>query len=956
MALLPDGRVVVVERAASSFAVIEGDGLRELATVGGLPNSVAVGLDGLVYIGRDGEAAGVPAGVVTLRLDTGRVSLASDNLGGMGFAAARSVRLGPDGAVYFVAELDGQSGGARICRLHQGLSTVEVDLGTARASSLAFDPDGTLAWVQLQPPAAVFRRAGGLVVVELPDGTVLGGCTFGDDGRLLVAAGPRGVLDVLEPGCHPVAGRLRWSGAQWARDVMLAGSTLWVADAGTANAQRDGKLWRLEVPLRCAPVRTRRTLRTAKVTAGPPRPRHEAESGLPSHAETCLVGEWLEMVIATARGEHGPGGWLGGWLCTELPFAFTFGGNHSSLLLPHWPLTVNGPASQPEGIEVWDLTWRDPSGNLTLTWSVRRFRDFPALEWLVTAENCGSGDALALEGLQVLSLRLRHDRPGAPWTIRAAAGGRSLPDDMAPLTYRLPGGAVDRMTLGGDPEWSSNRHLPFFGVQSPEDRGVIVGIGWSGSWSADIALEHDGLHAAAGTNHMRVALRPGERLRSPRILVLAWEGRPLHGHNQFRGLLQRHYVPALPDPPGHPLVSHNFSFSYDSARFGWMLERATEEDVLAIVKPYLDLGLELFIIDACWYEASPLHALLRSGQISGERYPEGFGRIAQELAAGGARLGLWFAPEVVRPDELAADHPDWLTDTQLPTPLGVYNLPRLERPEVRAWFIEQVDRLLREGVGCYRQDQSGAWVDESPERAGLDESRHVEALYELWDEIRRRHPELVMEGCCHGGRRIDLETLSRFHWHQKSDRWFDSESDQCSLYGANLFLPGGVINIPVRGTDDYSAWSGFAGQLCLAWHPTAGEFDQDQARRQVGLYKAVRHLLCGDFYPLTGCAPGDPWIGYQFHRRDLDEGFALVFHRFHGSDACLAGATTGAFRACLRGIDPSHTYVVCSHSDGARQVRSGEELGAGIAISLPEVPSAELLAYRGQKRDSPVCP
>ena len=75
-----------------------------------------------------------------------------------------------------------------------------------------------------------------------------------------------------------------------------------------------------------------------------------------------------------------------------------------------------------------------------------------------------------------------------------------------------------------------------------------------------------------------------------------------------------------------------------------------------------------------------------------------------------------------------------------------------------------------------------------------------------------RHPDMVMEGCSGGGRRIDLETVSRFHWHQKSDRWYDSESDQSSLCGANLYLPGGTINIPTMATDNYGAWSSFGGQ------------------------------------------------------------------------------------------------------------------------------------------------
>ena len=157
--------------------------------------------------------------------------------------------------------------------------------------------------------------------------------------------------------------------------------------------------------------------------------------------------------------------------------------------------------------------------------------------------------------------------------------------------------------------------------------------------------------------------------------------------------------------------------------------------------------------------------------------------------------------------------------------------------------------------------------------------QHIAGLYEMQDQLRRRYPFLVMEGCCGGGRRIDLESLSRFLWHQKSDSWFHTVSDQSGLCGANFYLPGGVINVPTEATDNFGLWSSFAGQLCLAWHPLDKDFPMELAKRQVKLYKRVRPLLSGDFYPLTECTLEQPWLAYQFHRNDLNQGFALIFKR-----------------------------------------------------------------------------
>ena len=246
---------------------------------------------------------------------------------------------------------------------------------------------------------------------------------------------------------------------------------------------------------------------------------------------------------------------------------------------------------------------------------------------------------------------------------------------------------------------------------------------------------------------------------------------------------------------------------------------------------------------------------------------------------------------------------------------------------------------------CFRQDGWGDHFEDEPDRLGIDETKQLTGLYEMWDALVDRHPDLLMEGCFGGGRRIDLETLSRFHWHQKSDRWFDSESDQISLYGANLFLPGGTINMPTQRTDNYGTWSSFAGQLCLAWNPLADDFPMDEAAKQVRLYKEIRQYLSGDFYPLTACTMDAAWLGYQFHRGDLDAGFALLFRR-PVSDEVIHRVDDG-FTVLLRGVDPSRRYRVWFPSRGGTdpETLTGAELVQGMPVTIEEAPGAEMIRY-----------
>ena len=43
---------------------------------------------------------------------------------------------------------------------------------------------------------------------------------------------------------------------------------------------------------------------------------------------------------------------------------------------------------------------------------------------------------------------------------------------------------------------------------------------------------------------------------------------------------------------------------------------------------------------------------------------------------------------------------------------------------------------------------------EGPERTGITEIKHIMGLYRFWDELRSRHPGLVIDNCSSGGRRF----------------------------------------------------------------------------------------------------------------------------------------------------------------------------------------------------------
>lgn len=81
-------------------------------------------------------------------------------------------------------------------------------------------------------------------------------------------------------------------------------------------------------------------------------------------------------------------------------------------------------------------------------------------------------------------------------------------------------------------------------------------------------------------------------------------------------------------------------------------------------------------------------------------------------------------------------------------------------PEARNWVVDMVSSMIETvGIDYFRHDCNidplAYWqAADAPNRQGMTEIRYIKQLYELWDELLRRHPSLMIEGCASGGRRV----------------------------------------------------------------------------------------------------------------------------------------------------------------------------------------------------------
>ena len=205
-------------------------------------------------------------------------------------------------------------------------------------------------------------------------------------------------------------------------------------------------------------------------------------------------------------------------------------------------------------------------------------------------------------------------------------------------------------------------------------------------------------------------------------------------------------------------------------------------------------------------------------RVKPDLYPAGFKPLSDALRASGRELMLWFEPErVIKGTEWYKEHHDWMFDTG-----GNTLLFNLGNPQARQFVTDFIsDRIDEFGLGCYRQDFNmdplPYWhAADAPDRQGMAESKHIEGLYAFWDDLLKRHPNLLIDNCASGGRRIDLETVGRATPFWRTDGPRDAIAHQCHTYGLMPWVPLSATSQDREG-DDYEFRSSMCSALCINW-------------------------------------------------------------------------------------------------------------------------------------------
>jgi hypothetical protein len=513
--------------------------------------------------------------------------------------------------------------------------------------------------------------------------------------------------------------------------------------------------------------------------------------------------------------------------------------------------------------------------------------------------------------------------------------------------------------------------IPYLLVDEPGGArpGWYVGIEFSGRSRITLQRSGKSLQGDVGLNPgpspYRTRLPPAGTFATPTVFVGAFAGGPDGAGN----ILRRWVRAVLNNPrtlrdPSYPLLVNN----------SWGSGMAVDETLAQrMIADSAQLGLEMFHLDAGWFRG------VGDWQPHPAKFPSGLASVADFAHRHGLKFGLWIdwtqAGTSNEPGALNVDDPatrDWLiadppAGWQHSEPFKGITID-LGVPAAAAWAARELERIVSDyhldmlehdgylvAQGSSRDDHPAAppdpgttriyedsgflWADGSN---STDVSYHAsKAYYEIYEQLRARHPNLLLEVCNDGGRMVDFGSAAHGDYFSMTDT-YDPLANRRAFYDASFVLPPAMLESYVQKWPAprienfrYLLRSGMLGWFSLM--QATGEWTPQQrgeARAQFALYKsALRPLIReADLFHVAERPDGVHWDGVEYYSARLRRG---VLYAFRGT---APDAPTHRFR--WLGLKAASRYQLKFQDQGAaaNRVLTGRMLmqqGSEVSLAMP---------------------
>jgi hypothetical protein len=641
-----------------------------------------------------------------------------------------------------------------------------------------------------------------------------------------------------------------------------------------------------------------------------------------------------------------------------------------------WHLVAGSEKVEPNRV-IFVYESKEPHLRLYWQWIARA--GFGPVEHRITVENLSSHefwmpmiDSLRLDWQIVAETPLRHfyveKGAGEPTSI-------GIHRDDAAQGYRWTGWSS---TYAHDVPGRGREIIPYEVVFLPNGNqaGWYAGIEFSGRTRITLDRMQDGLRSVLGLDPdpgpVLTRLSPGGSFESPTVFLGTFSGGPDGAGNQLRPWVRSVLgAPRTWSDPHYPLTVNN----------SWGSDMQVDEAIARrMIADSAALGLEMFHLDAGWFRG------VGDWYPNAKKFPHGLAPLAEDAHRHGMSFGLWVdwsqagidtshgALNVRDPtvrNWLVADvGPNWKPEPfkGQTIDLGVAAARNYATREVNRIVTQyHLDMLEHDGYlvtqGCTRSNHPHAPPDPSQTSIrhidgedivlssnSTDVSYHsVRSYYDIYTQLRREHPGLLLEICNDGGRMVDFGSAAHGDYFSITDS-YDPLSNRRAFYDASFALPPAMLESyakkwPTPHIENflYELRSGMMGWITVMQDTGAWTLEQRAVARQaIQHYKTdLRPLIRqAELFHISERPDGVHWDGMEYW--DPKQKRGVVF-AFRGS-----GKDEPEHRFVLEGLDPHKRYRL-HFEDGssADSEATGEQLmSRGLMVALPLPLSSELISLR----------
>lgn len=437
-------------------------------------------------------------------------------------------------------------------------------------------------------------------------------------------------------------------------------------------------------------------------------------------------------------------------------------------------------------------------------------------------------------------------------------------------------------SFGSDRGMSSHHQNPFIILcdrDATEDKGCCYGmmLVYSGNHKTEIETDQfDSTRIVMGINNenFRWKLDPGASFDTPQVLLTCADGLTKLSHCYHR-FIRDNIIRSKLGKAHRPILVNSWEASY----FDF-----DEESIISLATSAADLGMEMLVLDDGWFtNRNDDNSGLGDWVVDRLKLPNGLDGLIEKVTSLGLKFGLWIEPEMVNEDsDLYRTHPDFALKAPDRSPMMARNqmVLDLSREDVYEHVLNSVSSLLEKyDISYIKWDFNRPISDVyshglPPDRQGEVLHRYYLNLYRVYDELTRRFPDVLFEGCAGGGGRFDAGMLQ-----YSPQIWCSDNTDPISRlyiqYGTSFGYPISATVAHVSASPNHQtgrttpletraavAMSGVYGyELDPA---TLSDEEKETVKKLNKKYNEIESIMHnGLYYRLTSLSDADRFFAWQ---------------------------------------------------------------------------------------------